>query len=88
MANFGISLHLTSNLICDLFPRMQQECENEIQHLEEKKRPLITEKDETTRKILRLEDLLKTAIAEVNRIQSNACDETISDLERQVRRWY
>ena len=68
-----------------IFPnRLKEECEEESNQLQEKKIPLLHEKDEIVKQILRAEDLLKRAISDVNRILSSCCDQTLSELQRQV----
>ena len=60
------------------------ECEEELKDLEDKKKPLLHEKDETSRQILRAEDCLKQAQTEARLILSTGCDNEIFDLQRQV----
>ena len=62
--------------------RQRDECHLEIQNLEQAKRPLLNEKDNLSKIILKLEDSMKKARGEVNRIYSESCD--TSDLQRQV----
>merc|ERR1719284_778212 len=62
--------------------RQRDECHLEIQNLEQAKRPLLNEKDNLSKIILKLEDSMKKARGEVNRIYSESCD--TSDLQRQI----
>ena len=62
--------------------RQRDECHQEIQNLEKAKRPLLNEKDDLFKIILKLEDSMKEARGEVNRIYSESCD--TSDLLREV----
>lgn len=64
------------------FFRQRDDYQAEIQNLEDKKRPLLNEKDDLLKIILKLEDTMKKARGEVNRIYSETND--TSDLQRQV----
>merc|ERR1712223_465201 len=57
-------------------------CQNEINNLEQMKRPLLNEKDNLSRILLKMEDSLKKERGEVNRIYSEIYD--TSDLQRQI----
>ena len=61
----------------------RDECQNEINNLEQMKRPLLNEKDDLSRILLKMEDSLKKERGEVNRIHSEIYD--TSDLQRQVK---
>ena len=62
--------------------RKREECQSELSNLEQMKKPLINQKDQLLKEILKLEDLLKKSKAELNRIHSESSD--TSDLQRQV----
>ena len=62
--------------------RQRDECHIAIQNLEQAKKPLLKEKDELFKMNLKLEDSMKEARGEVNRIYSESCD--TSDLQREV----
>merc|ERR1712150_233428 len=46
--------------------RQRDECQSELSNLEQMKRPLINQKDQLLKEILKLEDLLKKSKAELN----------------------